>query len=150
MCDIAIILYHNGNIPEASRIRPCTPVDYIILMKWKNWQARPLDALYPIIHLDCIHAKVRDNGAVRVKAVYLALGVNLNGDKELPHFGYSVLSRSVAALSPRAAEAGGANHDHDPHQQSQNHGDAQQRQGLCMLILANLIQSGGPFAGDLS
>jgi putative transposase len=47
------------------------------------WQARPLDALYPIVYLDCIHAKVRDAGAVRVKAVYLALGVNLHGDKEL-------------------------------------------------------------------
>ena len=32
---------------------------------------------------DCIHAKERDSGTVRVKAVYLALGVNLNGDKEL-------------------------------------------------------------------
>jgi putative transposase len=49
----------------------------------KAWQARPLDALYPIVYLDCIHAKVRDAGTVRVKAVYLALGVNLNGDKEL-------------------------------------------------------------------
>jgi hypothetical protein len=36
----------------------------------------PLEALYPIVYLDCIHAKVRDSGAVRVKAVYLALGVN--------------------------------------------------------------------------
>ena len=49
----------------------------------KAWQARPLDALYPIVYLDCIHAKVRDGGAVRVKAVYLALGVNLDGGKEL-------------------------------------------------------------------
>ena len=32
----------------------------------KNWQARALDALYPIVYLDCIHAKVRDTGAVRV------------------------------------------------------------------------------------
>ncbi|GBL46976.1 mobile element protein [Sulfuriferula multivorans] len=49
----------------------------------KAWQVRPLDALYPIVYLDCIHAKVRDDGTVRVKAVYLALGVNLNGEKEL-------------------------------------------------------------------
>ena len=49
----------------------------------KAWQVRPLEALYPIVYLDCIHAKVRDNGTVRVKAVYLALGINLNGDKEL-------------------------------------------------------------------
>ena len=32
----------------------------------KAWQARALDALYPIVYLDCIHAKVRDAGAVRV------------------------------------------------------------------------------------
>ena len=38
-----------------------------------TWQARPLDALYPIVYLDCIHVKVRDSGAVRNKAVYLAL-----------------------------------------------------------------------------
>jgi putative transposase len=35
------------------------------------------------VYLDCIHAKVRDSGVVRLKTVYLALGVNLNGDKEL-------------------------------------------------------------------
>ena len=54
-----------------------------VMEEVKAWQARPLDALYPIVYLDCIHAKVRDSGAVRVKAVYLALGVNLNGEKEL-------------------------------------------------------------------
>lgn len=49
----------------------------------KAWQSRPLDVLYPIVYLDCIHAKVRDAGAVRVKAVYLALGINMAGEKEL-------------------------------------------------------------------
>lgn len=49
----------------------------------KTWQSRPLDALYPIVYLDCIHVKVRDAGAVRAKAVYLALGINLAGEKEL-------------------------------------------------------------------
>jgi putative transposase len=48
----------------------------------KIWQARPLDAVYPIVYLDCIHVKVRE-GAVRVKAVYLAIGVTMNGDKEV-------------------------------------------------------------------
>jgi putative transposase len=47
------------------------------------WQARPLDALYPILYLDCIHVKVRDAGAVRSKAVYLAIGVNMDGHKEV-------------------------------------------------------------------
>ena len=49
----------------------------------KAWQSRPLDALYPIVYMDCIHVKVRDNGAVRVKALYLAIGVNLDGIKEV-------------------------------------------------------------------
>lgn len=48
----------------------------------KAWQSRPLDPLYPIIYLDCIHVKVRD-GAVRVKAVYLAIGVTMTGEKEV-------------------------------------------------------------------
>ena len=49
----------------------------------KAWQARPLDALYPIVYLDCIHVKTRDTGAVRVKAVYLALGISMTGEKEI-------------------------------------------------------------------
>ena len=48
----------------------------------KIWQGRPLDAVYPIVYLDCIHVKVRE-GAVRVKAVYLAIGVTMNGEKEV-------------------------------------------------------------------
>ncbi|MFM6999654.1 MAG: IS256 family transposase [Limnohabitans sp.] len=49
----------------------------------KAWQARPLDALYPIVYLDCIHVKTRDAGAVRAKAVYLALGISMAGEKEI-------------------------------------------------------------------
>ena len=48
----------------------------------KGWQSRPLDPVYPIIYLDCIHVKVRE-GAVRVKAVYLAIGVTMTGEKEV-------------------------------------------------------------------
>jgi len=48
----------------------------------KAWQSRPLDPIYPIIYLDCIHVKVRE-GAVRVKAVYLAIGVSMSGEKEV-------------------------------------------------------------------
>jgi len=48
----------------------------------KAWQARPLDPIYPIVYLDCIHVKVRE-GAVRVKAVYLAIGVTMSGEKEV-------------------------------------------------------------------
>jgi len=49
----------------------------------KAWQSRPLDTLYPIVYLDCIHVKVRDAGIVRAKAVYLALGINMAGEEEL-------------------------------------------------------------------
>ena len=49
----------------------------------KVWQARPLDPVYLIVYLDCIHVKVRDTGAVRNKAVYLAIGVNMAGNKEV-------------------------------------------------------------------
>jgi putative transposase len=49
----------------------------------KQWQSRPLEAIYPVLYLDCIHAKVRDSGSVRNKAVYLAIGINLQGEKEV-------------------------------------------------------------------
>ncbi len=48
----------------------------------KAWQSRPLDAIYPIVYLDCIHVKVRE-GTVRVKAVYLAIGITMEGEKEV-------------------------------------------------------------------
>jgi putative transposase len=47
------------------------------------WQNRPLDAVYPIVYLDALMVKVRDQGVVRNKAVYIALGVTLNGSKEV-------------------------------------------------------------------
>jgi len=53
-----------------------------VIEEVKAWQGRPLDALYPIVYLDCIHVKIRD-GSVRVKAVYLAVGVNMRGEKEV-------------------------------------------------------------------
>ena len=44
----------------------------IVLDEVKRWQLRPLDAVYPIVYLDCIHVKIRDIGiAVWAKAVYL-------------------------------------------------------------------------------
>ena len=49
----------------------------------KQWQSRPLDSIYPVVYLDCIHVKVRDAGAVRAKAVYLSIGINMSGEKEV-------------------------------------------------------------------
>ena len=48
-----------------------------------EWQSRPLDAIYPIVYLDCIVVKVRQDKRVINKSIYLALGINLDGQKEL-------------------------------------------------------------------
>lgn len=48
-----------------------------------EWQSRPLDTLYAIVYLDCIILKIRQDKQVIKKAVYLALGVNMDGHKEL-------------------------------------------------------------------
>ena len=55
----------------------------VVLDEVKTWQARPLDAIYPILYLDALVVKVRTDGSIRNQAVYLALGVNLEGEKEL-------------------------------------------------------------------
>jgi putative transposase len=49
----------------------------------KEWQARPLENVYPIVWLDAIHYKIRENGKVTSKAVYTILGVNIEGRKEV-------------------------------------------------------------------
>ena len=54
-----------------------------VLEEVKQWQSRPLDPIYPIVYLDCIVIKVRENMTVINKSIYLALGVNMEGKKEL-------------------------------------------------------------------
>lgn len=54
-----------------------------VLEEIAQWQNRPLDTIYPIMYLDCIHVKGRDNHVIINKAVYLAIGVNMEGKKEL-------------------------------------------------------------------
>ncbi len=49
----------------------------------KAWQSRPLDAVYPIVYLDAIHLKMRESGQVKNQAVYLALGITMEGYKDL-------------------------------------------------------------------
>jgi putative transposase len=49
----------------------------------KAWQNRVLDEVYPIVFLDCIVVKSREDGKVTNRSVYLALGVNMDGHKEL-------------------------------------------------------------------
>ncbi len=49
----------------------------------KQWQSRPLEELYPIVYLDALMVKVRDEGHIQNKAIYVVLGVNLEGQKEV-------------------------------------------------------------------
>jgi len=54
-----------------------------VLDDMRAWQARPLEAVYPIVYLDALVTKSRQEGAVSARHVYVALGVNLEGEKEL-------------------------------------------------------------------
>ncbi len=49
----------------------------------RAWQNRPLDALYPILYLDALHIKIRRDGRVSMHAVYLVIGINMQGLKEV-------------------------------------------------------------------
>ncbi len=49
----------------------------------RAWQSRPLDAVYPILYLDALQVKIKDQGRVSNKAIYLASGVNMAGIKEV-------------------------------------------------------------------
>ena len=54
-----------------------------VLEEVKAWQARPLDPVYPIVYFDALFVKSRESGQVCTKAVHVALGVTLEGHKEL-------------------------------------------------------------------
>jgi putative transposase len=54
-----------------------------VMEEVKSWQSRPLDAVYPIVYLDALYVKIRDAGHIRNKAIYVAIGVNLLGSKEV-------------------------------------------------------------------
>lgn len=48
-----------------------------------SWQSRPLERLYPVVMFDALRVKIRDEGVVRNKAVYLALGVLADGTRDI-------------------------------------------------------------------
>jgi len=54
-----------------------------VLAEVEQWQQRPLEAMYPIVYLDALRLKIRDEGTVKNKAVYLALGIRADGKKEV-------------------------------------------------------------------
>ncbi|MDT1894036.1 IS256 family transposase, partial [Acinetobacter baumannii] len=48
-----------------------------------QWKQRPLEAMYPIVYFYALRLKIRDEGTVKNKAVYLALGIRADGRKEV-------------------------------------------------------------------
>lgn len=55
-----------------------------VLDEVKEWQNRPLEAMYPIVFFDALRVKVRDEGIVRSKSVYVALALDTEGQKHVP------------------------------------------------------------------
>jgi putative transposase len=54
-----------------------------VMEEVKGWQGRPLEPVYPIVYLDALYVKIRDAGHIRNRAMYVAIGVNLTGNKEV-------------------------------------------------------------------
>jgi putative transposase len=54
-----------------------------VLDEVREWQNRPLDAVYPVMFFDALRVKIRDDGLVKNKAVYVALAITAEGDKEV-------------------------------------------------------------------
>ena len=54
-----------------------------VLDEARAWQTRPLDEVYPVVFLDALYVSVRDSGIVKKKAVYVALGMNVEGEREV-------------------------------------------------------------------
>ncbi|ASW80952.1 IS256 family transposase [Vibrio anguillarum] len=54
-----------------------------LIPELKEWQQRPLDALYPFVWLDAIHYKIKEDGRYVSKAIYTILGLDVEGKKEL-------------------------------------------------------------------
>jgi transposase-like protein len=54
-----------------------------VIPELKQWQQRPLEAVYPFVWLDAIHYKIREDGRYQSKAVYTVLALNLEGKKEI-------------------------------------------------------------------
>jgi putative transposase len=50
----------------------------------QTWQGRPLEPLYPIVYLDALYVKMRDNGHVQNRAIYTAIAITMEGSKEVP------------------------------------------------------------------
>jgi len=54
-----------------------------VLDEVRAWQSRPLDVLYPIVYLDALQVKIKSEGRIANKSIYLAVGINVHGHKEV-------------------------------------------------------------------
>ncbi|WP_438363300.1 IS256 family transposase [Spiroplasma endosymbiont of Danaus chrysippus] len=72
-------LYHGADISESV----ISQITDDVIDDVKAWQNRPLDSVYPIIYFDCIVVKVRQDKRIINKSVYIALGVDLEGKKDV-------------------------------------------------------------------
>lgn len=54
-----------------------------VMEEVKAWQSRPLDEVYPIMYMDALRVKIRDGGHIQNKAIHVAMGVNMEGHKEI-------------------------------------------------------------------
>ena len=74
---------HVGELYGVSSPRPGLGRDRLGHRRGAIWQSRPLESTYAIVFFDALRVKIRDEGLVRNKAVYLAIGINCSGHKEV-------------------------------------------------------------------
>jgi putative transposase len=81
-----------------------------MLEEMRAWQSRPLEAIYPIVYIDALVAKVKDGGAVRNKAVNIAVGIDCEGIKHVlgiwvaPAEGAKAWAQALAQMRNRGLE----------------------------------------------
>ena len=59
----------------------------------RKWQERPLQSVYTMVILDAVHYSVRENGIVTKKAAYVAIGTDLEGEKDVLGSGWALRNR---------------------------------------------------------
>jgi putative transposase len=76
---------HQGGEALRAEVSPAliSTITHTVANEVRAWQSRPLDRLYPIIYLDCLMVKTREAGHSANRAIYLAIGVNADGLKEV-------------------------------------------------------------------
>ncbi|MFT6359566.1 MAG: transposase-like protein [Saprospiraceae bacterium] len=60
-----------------------TSITDLVKPELDSWRQRSLESVYPIVWMDCIHYKIRENGRTVSRAIYCVLGVDCDGNKDL-------------------------------------------------------------------